>query len=164
MKYFIIIFIFFTSTLLIGQGNDSLPSNKLKSLNELSYNTLFSLGYTHLWNINGKAFIGTGGRMGFSYTPLLSQYADIFFLKVFVRNVFDNKYLLKDNYDIGIYSSITLPDLHPSYGIVTSYYLNLSNKVKIGLDLLIGHIVNNNSVINNISFLPVISYKFIKNR
>ncbi|NOX48626.1 MAG: hypothetical protein GXO89_16790 [Chlorobi bacterium] len=111
---------------------------KISGINEISYALPMAFGYNHIQNFNDKLLIGAGFHLGIGF--YFRRYVDLFQLKVFTRNVFNNnKFEHKLDYDIGLFFSFpsSAIEVSPFYGIVSSVYYNFW-RMKIGVEILTG--------------------------
>lgn len=138
--------------------NDTISEKK--SINEISYQFPLAIGYSHIWNINGKFLLGTGFHLGYGrYWP---PYSDFFLFKIYTRNVFSStKINHKWDYDIGIFHSFSFQYEVSFYGLLTSCYYNIK-RFKLGLKMLSGVIRDEDKIKRFPSFTlsPIILFTF----
>jgi hypothetical protein len=137
-----------------------IDSTKQKSINEINYQMLVSLGYSHIWNIKGKFLLGTGFHLGVAvYKP---KYSDFFLYSIFSRNLFSkNKFNRKFDYDIGVFNSFSFQTETAFLGITSTVYYNFW-KLKIGMNMLTGPILQEWEVkfFPAVVFSPILVFRF----
>ena len=122
-----------------------IDSTKPKSINEINYQMLVSLGYSHIWNIKDKFLLGTG-----------------FLYSVFSRSLFSkNKFNRKFDYDIGMFNSFSFQTETAFLGITSTVYYNFW-KLKIGMNMLTGPIIQEWEVkfFPAVVFSPILVFRF----